>query len=576
MFNKYFQQELSSLREIAGEFSKENPAIAPMLGDSATDPDVERLLEGVAFLTGSIRQRIDDEFPEIIHEFLRQIWPHYLRPLPSSSILGFTHGEKEKSGHVPTGAFVDTLPVDGTRCRYKTCYDVDVEPLSITGVDYQEPAGKNPVIRLGLQLLETTAENWKIEKLKFYLGGNFKKAADLYYILFNNLNRIIIRNTGDGSECVLDKSCLKPAGFSDDEVLIPYPSNSFKGYRLIQEYFHMPEKFLFVELSGWENWINRVGVTEFEIEFQLEKTPDHFFKIDANSFVLASTPVVNTFPHPAAPVIVDHKKNDYKIRPAGDDMTKYQIYSVEKVSGFIRGIGKEQNFEAFHSFRTGDETHIYNEKIRKSPVHDAVDYSITLSYPPGFSSIDLKTLSFDIICTNGNLPELIDSGGICVPTASVPGFVKFKNLIKPTSAVLPPLGSPMLWRLVSLLTLNASSLSKPENLKSLLRLYLMKEGNRDKKRVIANEKRIEGIKFLETASIDRLVKGIMMRGLEVRLKVSMGHFAGPGDLYLFGMILDNFLGLYVTMNTFTRLVINEIDTGERFTWPERIGQTQLI
>ena len=62
MLNSHYQNELAQLRRLANEFAQTNPALAPLLGiDSASDPDVERLLEGVAFLTGMVRQRLDDE-----------------------------------------------------------------------------------------------------------------------------------------------------------------------------------------------------------------------------------------------------------------------------------------------------------------------------------------------------------------------------------------------------------------------------------------------------------------------------------------------------------------------------------
>ena len=90
MFNRYFQQELSNLKALGNEFARNHPAVAPMLSGLSTDPDVERLLEGVAFLTGLLRQKLDDDFPEIIHELFQLIWPHYLRPLPATSIVAFS------------------------------------------------------------------------------------------------------------------------------------------------------------------------------------------------------------------------------------------------------------------------------------------------------------------------------------------------------------------------------------------------------------------------------------------------------------------------------------------------------
>lgn len=577
MLNNYYQQELSRLREIASEFAKQNPAIAPMLGDHSTDPDVERIMESVAFLTGSVRERIDDEFPEIIHNFIRQVWPHYLRPVPSATIIAFSTGQQGETGHIPAGGYVDSIPVDGTRCKFKTCYDVDVHPVEITGVQYRESTGQRPVIGIKFQMKNITAEQWGVEKLRLYLSGGFKRGSDMLYVLSNYLHRIVISTPENQEACVLDKSHLQPVGFSDEEALLPFPSNSFTGYRLIQEYFHMPEKFFFRELSGLGKWTARSGVTEFEVNLELTSDPDiDHFKVDSDSFILSATPAVNVFPHPAAPINVDHKQTEYPIRPGGESAANYQVYSIEEVFGVVKGLGETQYFKPFHSFNGWESNFIYNEKVRKSPVHDRVDFSISLAYPPGFNTTDLQTLSVDILCTNGNLPESLGPGEVTLSTYSTPDYVRPRNLIKPTTAVLPPLGTNMLWRLVSLLTVNTTSLSGPESLKSLLKLHLMREGNRDKKLVMANENRVEGIRELETRNVQRLIKGSMMWGLEINMRISQDHFAGPGDLYLFGMIIDNFLGRFVSMNNFTKLSIKKTETGETFVWPERIGDMQII
>ena len=89
MFNKYYQDELTYLRELGREFAAAYPAIAPMLAERG-DPDVERLLEGVAFLTGKIRQKLDDELPEVIHSIAALLFPHYLRQIPATSVIEFT------------------------------------------------------------------------------------------------------------------------------------------------------------------------------------------------------------------------------------------------------------------------------------------------------------------------------------------------------------------------------------------------------------------------------------------------------------------------------------------------------
>lgn len=88
-FNKYFQDELAAVRELGKEFAEKNPRLAPFLSVREQDPDVERLLEGFAFLTGRLRQKLDDELPELSHSVMSLLWPNFLKPVPSMSIIQF-------------------------------------------------------------------------------------------------------------------------------------------------------------------------------------------------------------------------------------------------------------------------------------------------------------------------------------------------------------------------------------------------------------------------------------------------------------------------------------------------------
>ncbi|MBU1169360.1 MAG: type VI secretion system baseplate subunit TssF [Proteobacteria bacterium] len=576
MLNKYYLQELQRLRDIAAEFARENPAIAPMLEEPSADPDVERLLEGVAFLTGSLREKLDDEFPEIIHDLLRQIWPQYLRPQPAATLIAFTPEEKiSQTICIPEGVYVESVPVDGTVCKFRISSDVDLHPMSIQSVDYEEPPGKNPLIRVSFRLNGCHVTRFKPKRLSVHLGGNYKDASDLYLRLNRGLKEIRIQAQGEETYCRLGPEHLQPMGFSPQEALMPWPTNSFEGYRLIQEYFIMPEKFLFVDITGWDHWHPKKETCDFHIEFILTDQGNGEPKPGMKSFVLATTTAVNIFPHEAVPVTIDHRKTEYPVRPAGDGLDKYQIFTIDKVSGFVHGTSNPVDLKPFHSFSARDYAYVYHENVKKNPIRESVDFSISLAYQPGKGIPELKNLSFDIFCSNGFLPEALREGDICTPTPKTLESVTLKNIRKPTVAALPPLGSENLWRLTSLMTLNHLSLTRAENLRTLLKLFLM-EGHRDRKNNLINERRIKGILDLKTKPVDRLVRGTMIRGLDIRMTLSQSHFAGPGDVYLFGSMLDRFLAMYASINTFTRLTIKETDSGETWTWPERMGDQPLM
>src|SRR4030042_1552847 len=104
MFNRYYQEELAHLKEVGADFARAHPALAPMLSGPSADPDVERLLEGVAYLTALLRQKLDDEFPEIVHDLMHLIWPHYLRPVPSTTLITFSPKQTLKQSlKIPAG-----------------------------------------------------------------------------------------------------------------------------------------------------------------------------------------------------------------------------------------------------------------------------------------------------------------------------------------------------------------------------------------------------------------------------------------------------------------------------------------
>jgi len=577
MFNRYYQEELAQLRELGAEFSKAHPALAPMLSGPTTDPDVERLLEGVAFLTALLRQKLDDEFPELINEVMQLIWPHYLRPIPSTALMAFTPKPTLRQAlTIPAGIQIASVPVEGTSCLFKTVYDVEIYPLHILEASWTQVSGRSPTIRLTLELHGLKISGWTPQGLRFFLHGDYAQAADLYFLLRRHLKQIVIKPLEKGSFCLLPPEFLRPVGFGPEESLIPYPSPAFPGYRILQEYFISPEKFLFLDLVGWERWTERGDGSRFEVHFELEDPPFLLPRIRKDNFSLFVTPAVNIFPHEADPILLDHRKTHYLIRPTGANPGHYQVYSVEKVVGFAQGTAEEKTYVPFQLFNPDPQSNpAFHVSLRQSPLGKGLDFYLSVAYPPGSALPVSETLSMHLLCTNGSLPENLRVGDLRQPTSSSPEYVEFRNILPPTASLSPPLGANLLWRLLSHLSLNYLSLSRVENLRALLELYLFPE-TREKATTMANRKRIAGVEGIETKASDRLVSGVPMRGQEIKLKMRQDHFASQGDLFLFGCVLDHFLGGYASLNTFTNLIIQEVLKGDLYQWPARLGNHPLI
>ncbi|MEW5724751.1 MAG: type VI secretion system baseplate subunit TssF [Thermodesulfobacteriota bacterium] len=577
MINRYYQQELAYLKDLAAEFAQAHPALASMLSGASQDPDVERLLEGTAFLTGLLRQKLDDEFPEVIHGLIRLIFPHYLRPIPSTAISVF----KPKPSlietlRVPAGTALASKPVDGTKCTFRTCYDVDVHPLKLTKAELVERPGRPAFVILGFQLTGLPLNNWKADYIRLHLAGAYPEAANIFQLFLRQVRDIEVRPTEGGSPLNLHPAAITPVGFQPAEALFPYPAHSFPGYRVLQEYFILPQKFLFFDLTGLEAWRNRGPGFSFEVTFEMKDLPEIRPQIRPENFVLFATPVVNLFPHEADPVALDHRQPEYHVLPSGGRPDHFQIYSVENVSAFAPGTVEKRDYVPFELFSPqADAVPVYHVNRRLSPIRPVVEVFLAVAYPPAAGPPAPETLSIQLMCTNAALPESLKYGDITEPTSSSPELCEFTNILPPTAMVQPPLGSNLLWRFLSHLSLNLLSLADTGNLKALLRLYIFPEG-RDKATIVANEKRIEGLAGVSVKPFDRLVRGLTLRGQEITLKVIPDHFASRGDMLLFGSVMDHFLGTYANINSFTILKVIDALKGDVYPWPARIGDRPLI
>ena len=86
----HYESELSFLRKLGAEFADKYPNVAShlVLGPNGSeDPHVERLVESFAFLAARIHLKLEDDFPEITEALLNVLYPNFLRPVQSMSIV---------------------------------------------------------------------------------------------------------------------------------------------------------------------------------------------------------------------------------------------------------------------------------------------------------------------------------------------------------------------------------------------------------------------------------------------------------------------------------------------------------
>src|SRR4051812_5400184 len=151
---EYYNRELTFIRRQASQFAEDHPKIAGRLrlgADSCDDPHVERMIEAFAYLTARIRHKLEDDLPEITEALLGVLYPHYQAPIPSMSVVQFELDPEQNqltTGYTtPRHTEVESEPIQGEPCRFRTCYPVTLWPIEVKSATlgqspWAAPAGK--------------------------------------------------------------------------------------------------------------------------------------------------------------------------------------------------------------------------------------------------------------------------------------------------------------------------------------------------------------------------------------------------------------------------------------------------
>ncbi|MFO6422435.1 type VI secretion system baseplate subunit TssF [Motilimonas sp. KMU-193] len=585
--NKYYREELDFLTQQGKEFAQVHPQLTQYLDGKVVDPDVARLLEGFAFLTGKVREKIEDEFPELTHSMINMLWPNYLRPVPSMTIMQFSAKDKsiDQGQCVPRGTEMKSIPVQDTHCRFSSCRDVTVYPIETRELHVSHSRDMS-IIELSLDILSKQPLNaLNLNSLRFYLGGSTYNAQTLYLWLNQYLETIEVGI--DGHYFALGQSPVAMVGFEPEDAILPYPANAHEGYRILQEYLSFSQAFYFFDINGLQAALPPVAREQLSIRISFNKVLPADINLILDDFQLHCTPAINLFSHAADPIDLNGKSSQYKIRPSSRYPSHFEVFSVDKVQGWQldndgRLRGKPRIYHAFESFQheiervRNRQALYYRTRVKNSIRNDGFENDIAfVRDDETLSFVASETISIDLTCTNRQLPVELGIGDICLETGSTPAFVTFKNITVPTSSLRPVLDGSLLWTLISNLSLNYLSLLSKDALQAVLRAYDFK-ALVDRQAEKVARKRLDGIVKIETVPTDRLYKGVPVRGLKSRLWLDQDCFATEGDLYLFGSLLSRFFSLYASINSYHELeVINEKNS-EQYQWSARKGQQPLI
>jgi type VI secretion system protein ImpG len=615
---RVYNEELAYLRETAREFGEEHEAVAGRLGlKTPTDPDpyVERLLEGVAFLGARVQLKLQDQFPEFTQHLLSAIQPHYLAPMPSICIAGFQPKDGDPAlveGYtVPRNTELTAVASEHGKVpvTFRSGHPVKLYPIRITEAEYlssrasvaafASASGERP--EAGLRLRFEAIGGAPLDKidpqdLPLYLDGSEAVPGELYRQIIGETIAVVARDPASAG----DKSSWTrlplpvQVGFDDDEALLPEELRSFRGYRLLSEFFACPERFLFANLQQVGRAFARSAQSCDIVLLFSRSSPVLAGALSPANFRLFATPAINLFPKQLGRVQINPHEHEFHVVPDRTRPLDFEVFRITEVKAQLRSAAETRPVAPLYALGAllydWQEAIFYvtrlttrrlstkEQRLRRRTDYVGTETWISLTAPGNPEHLDaIKELAINAYVTNRELPELLTFRGS--EHFSVPGGpVRSVGILRSPSRPRPPLGlNDAAWRIIGHLTPNYATLAAedsddPSHLRDHLALY----GRTDD---AAMRRQIDGILSVRSKPVVRRVPGLgraaVARGQRITIRLDDGSFDN-GRMFLFTAIVERFLSEFTTVNSFTECIFETAQEGTLARWPARIGRKHNI
>ena len=614
---RMYNDELAYLREAAREFGEEHETVAGRLGlKTPTDPDpyVERLLDGVAYLGARVQLKLHDQYPEFTQHLLHAIQPHYLAPTPSICIAGFE--PKEGDAALNEGFVVprDTelragVDEESTPVIFRTGHEVTLWPLRIAQVEYLgsraavAPFAAAAGVRAeaGLRLRFEAVGGAALAQLRptslpIYLAGAEAAPAELYRQLAGETLAVVARGAGSaaGQGGWTRLPAPRQLGFDDHQALLPAELRSFRGYRLLSEYFACPERFLFVDLPDLGRAFEGAGEAVDVVLLFSRASPILPGAVDPSNFRLFATPAINLFEKQLGRVPVTPHEHEFHVLPDRTRPVDFEVFRLLDVKAYARDNVEGRQVAPLYAFGAllydWREALFYTTQLRprrlstrEQRLRRRTDYAgtetwISLSAPGEAARLDeVHELAVRALVSNRELPELLTFRGERhfivggVPARAV-------SVLRAPTRPRPPLGlGDAAWRVIAHLTPNYATLAPQDgDDPSVLRDHLALYGRQDDP---ALRRQIDGILGIHSELVARRVPGLdrmaIARGHRISVRLDDAAFE-RSRMFLFAAVLERFLAEFASINSFTQCIFESALEGRFAEWPPRIGRRHSI
>jgi len=564
-YREYFEAEMRSLQELAQEFSNAYPEQAKMLSLNTVndrDPYVERLLEGTAFLTAQVRQRIEDSVPEISETLLDQLCPALIRSYPSTAILEFdanmllvepvTLSSDEIFTALKVGPEVAT-------CEFTIKSDITVNPIVIEAASVEERVEGGAHISLTLK--KSAKALWADllqQPLSFFLNGDRTLTYALYHALTTSKEYILTHGNRQ-TRCSSPELKFSGANLNSEASVLPQTGRGHAAFSLLHDYFCAREKYMFVELEGLTNieLDDTKDTIELKIVSDVSMPVEHKFSVQ--NIRLHCIQTVNLFEAESRPIKFDHTQSHMTVLPDRHAEVT-EVYSVNGMSSRDQVTGQTLPYYPLYARpnKTGTERTYYCSK-KKTPTENT-QVSVHVNSCSPFHS---EVLSVDIAATNAQYPRMYMDTNTITSGCSIKEMA-FTNITRPSKYLNAPQAHDYPWQLISAINATVSSLANERELKQLLSLFNWSE-------LAESQNKIDAIQKVRAEVFSQFEKGILIQGLSVQINVDEEGFGSDSDIYFFGTILHAFFTAFTSINEQVKTKVVALPSYKEWVWKPMLG-----
>ncbi|MCL9781227.1 type VI secretion system baseplate subunit TssF [Vibrio sp. S4M6] len=586
----YYEQELRFIRDEAVRFSQLHPGAAEALGirkDTVDDPQIARLIESVALLNGRLQQRLDASYPELAESLVNLLYPHYLRPLPSYSLLEFTVNPGATTTHrIPSGTEFDVINEYGESVVFRTTETIDLYPIRTTDVSVKfapfekaKPSQAENANAMFAMTIETTdggieLSTLTMDCLRLQIKGDSHFALRLYDLISQRTVQVCA--VANGQRFELGKDAIQPIGFEGAETVLPYHAASFDGFKLLTEFFQYPERFngFVIDLH---NIISQIQEPYLQLQIFVEDMDVELaHRVSAQHFTLFSSPIVNLCSQGSTQVEVDFLQSHYRLHLENLQGKEMELFSIDEVWDITFGdpVSVPRLFaETFNSTGSGLRWQL------KQTLHDsgALDSSLKVANLEHISeNSEPHIWLINATSTDGTRASQfpVTSDVTCRDPLTIPAEMQL--LRRPSLPVRHRDTSKNVWALLCHLHFNYHTILGAENpaaaLKKMLNLY-----NHNKN--AQNQAYIESLQKIEQ---EKVVAPIRISGKScfthgTKITVILNPTKVDGGLVLFSHFLDRFFANFVGFNSFIQMdVCLEGQLDAFLSFPRRSGCKHLL